>query len=374
MAVKYLDSNGLLYFWGKVKAWVTGHATTRIKTGTDTFRSQENYTSGDDTLKQIDLSTDFAAKADKSATVSTVAYDGSAMKITKTINGTTTDVVTAAKIVQDGGGVTDISAKADKVTGATNGNFAGLDSNGNLTDSGHKHGDYKTKQTAKGSPNVPTSGTNDALAFIDTVSQDANGEITATKKNVKVVTASNNGTGGNNGLMLATDKEKLNGIEAGANNYTHPSATAHAAAAVKVGNDNKGHVVIGDALSKSDVGLGNVTNDSQVKRSEMGVANGVATLDGNGLVPSSQLPSYVDDVIEAYPRTGQTELSSTWLASGSASGSVIVPETGKIYVLMADSASYTTNTQFRWGGSTYVKLADGGVSAITNEEIDTICV
>ena len=38
----------------------------------------------------------------------------------------------------------DISGKADKVSSATNGNFAALDSNGNLTDSGHKHGDYLT--------------------------------------------------------------------------------------------------------------------------------------------------------------------------------------------------------------------------------------
>lgn len=34
-------------------------------------------------------------------------------------------------------------SKTDKVSGATNGNFAGLDANGNLTDSGHKHSDYK---------------------------------------------------------------------------------------------------------------------------------------------------------------------------------------------------------------------------------------
>lgn len=36
----------------------------------------------------------------------------------------------------------DITGKADKVTGAVNGNFAGLDAAGNLTDSGHKHADY----------------------------------------------------------------------------------------------------------------------------------------------------------------------------------------------------------------------------------------
>ena len=38
----------------------------------------------------------------------------------------------------------DISGKADKVTSATNGNFAGLDANGNLTDSGSKASDFLT--------------------------------------------------------------------------------------------------------------------------------------------------------------------------------------------------------------------------------------
>lgn len=46
-------------------------------------------------------------------------------------------------------------------------------------------------------------------------------------------------------------------------------------------------------LDKSDVGLSNVTNDAQVKRSEMGVASGVATLDSNGKIPTSQLPDTI---------------------------------------------------------------------------------
>ena len=45
--------------------------------------------------------------------------------------------------------VTDVSGKADKVSSATNGNFAGLDSNGNLVDSGHKHSDYVTDVSGK---------------------------------------------------------------------------------------------------------------------------------------------------------------------------------------------------------------------------------
>ena len=105
-----------------------------------------------------------------------------------------------------------------------------------------------------------------------------------------------------------------------------------------------------------------------------GTVHRFAELDGNGLIPTSVLPSFVDDVIEAYVRSGQTELSSTWLATGSATGAVITPEAGKIYVLMNSSTNYDVNTQFRWGGSAYVKLNDGGVTAITNTEIDTICV
>ena len=89
------------------------------------------------------------------------------------------------------------------------------------------------------------------------------------------------------------------------------------------------------SISKANVGLGNVTNDAQVKRSEMGVANGVATLGGDGKVPAAQLPSYVDDVLEydkkaSFPTTG---------------------ETGKIYV------AKDTNLTYRWGGSAYVEIS-----------------
>ena len=106
----------------------------------------------------------------------------------------------------------DISGKADKDTDAVEGNFASFDANGNPVDSGKKHSDYKTKQTAVSDPTVPSSGTTDALEFIDTISQDANGVITPTKKAVKVVVASTSGAGGNNGLMTAAQAEKLAGL------------------------------------------------------------------------------------------------------------------------------------------------------------------
>lgn len=66
-----------------------------------------------------------------------------------------------------------------------------------------------------------------------------------------------------------------------------------------------------------------------------GAKNGVATLDASGLVPPSQLPSFVDDVLEfdsreAFPTTG---------------------ESGKIYVAL------DTNLTYRWGGSGYVEIS-----------------
>ena len=42
-------------------------------------------------------------------------------------------------------------------------------------------------------------------------------------------------------------------------------------------------------VTKAQVGLGNVTNDAQVKRTEIGQASGVASLDAKGSVPLSQL-------------------------------------------------------------------------------------
>ncbi|MFW2500400.1 hypothetical protein [Clostridium diolis] len=49
------------------------------------------------------------------------------------------------------------------------------------------------------------------------------------------------------------------------------------------------------STTASQIGLGNVTNDSQVKRSEMGVANGVATLDSSGVNNQAPKPHTHDD-------------------------------------------------------------------------------
>lgn len=92
---------------------------------------------------------------------------------------------------------------------------------------------------------------------------------------------------------------------------------------------------------------GNAIDTSYVKNSEKGASNGVATLGADGKVPSSQLPSYVDDVIEGYYYNGNFYLDS-------AHQQLIPPEGGKIYVDLTDGSNKT----YRWGGTVYVEISE----------------
>lgn len=56
-----------------------------------------------------------------------------------------------------------------------------------------------------------------------------------------------------NGLMSSTDKAKLDGIESGANAYTHPSYTAKSSGLYKVTVDATGHVSAAATVAKSDI-------------------------------------------------------------------------------------------------------------------------
>ena len=55
------------------------------------------------------------------------------------------------------------------------------------------------------------------------------------------------------GLMSSEDKTKLDGIDSGANNYTHPSFTQRAAGLYKITVNNQGHVSAATAVAKSDI-------------------------------------------------------------------------------------------------------------------------
>ena len=89
--------------------------------------------------------------------------------------------------------------------------------------------------------------------------------------------------------------------------------------------------------------------DAKIPLTQRGAANGVATLDATGLVPSSQLPSYVDDVLEY----------------ANLAGMPAVGETAKIYVAL------DTNKIYRWSGSVYIEISPTAGNSDTATKLAT---
>lgn len=136
--------------------------------------------------------------------------------------------------------------------------------------------------------------------------------------------------------------------------------------------DKAGHIVSAEVVEI--VGAQYITNltsdaqaqlDEKIPLSQKGQKNGVASLDENGLVPSSQLPSYVDDVVEAYV-VGDTALAAGWL-SKTEGGAPLTPETDKIYVVVGPEGTPYLNKQYRWGGTTYVECNPSDVNSVNGK-------
>lgn len=72
-----------------------------------------------------------------------------------------------------------------------------------------------------------------------------------------------------------------------------------------------------------------------VDSAKVGIAGGIASLDTSGKVPTSQLPSFVDDVIEV-------------------SGIDTAPETGETDKIYVDTV---TNKTYRWSGTAYIEIS-----------------
>ena len=152
------------------------------------------------------------------------------------------------------------------------------------------------------------------------------------------------------GAMTAGDKIKLD--------ETLPNAIA------KEVQDRKDAIAALESSSNASIKALEKKHDDFV--ATKGQANGFASLDGKGLVPSSQLPSYVDDVIEVYATYDVSEtgkLSNIKLYSDPDHANPITGESGKIYLnITQDEPSY----QFRWSGTQFV---DSNTSSLILGEV-----
>lgn len=81
----------------------------------------------------------------------------------------------------------------------------------------------------------------------------SNDYTTEEKKKLASLSDPNVATTENNGLMSSADKAKLDGIEAGANNYTHPEYEAKQAGLYRISVDNTGHVATADKMTSEEL-------------------------------------------------------------------------------------------------------------------------
>lgn len=199
-----------------------------------------------------------------------------------------------------------------------------------------------------------------------------------------------------NGFMAAADKAKLDGIAEGANKTIVDAALSGTSSnpvenkAVKAALDGKadeghtheyaGSATVGGAANSAvkletarKITVGNkeqsfdgtaditfaIADIGAIPATAKGVANGVATLGADGKIPSAQLPSYVDDVVEGYYSNGK-------FFEEASHATEIVAMSDKIYIDLA------TNKTYRYGGTTFVEITSGDMVALTNAELDEI--
>lgn len=155
--------------------------------------------------------------------------------------------------------------------------------------------------------------------------------------------------------LLNDGSVKIDNYGAGSNNGTATKMLAVDASGVIIEEDLPTASFDGDygsltntpttfAPSAHTHAISDVTNlqtelNAKINTSVIGAASGVAGLDADGKVPATQLPSYVDDIIEA---TDLTALNALQAAD---------KQTGKIYVTTGDNKTY------RWSGSAFVEVS-----------------
>lgn len=231
-------------------------------------------------------------------TIGETVYDGSAAKTVTAkdlgLTGAMRYIGTSSSAITDGGTeAPTISSSTVEITNLQSGNVV-LYGNKEFVWNGSKwellgdEGSYKVKQSAVADPSA--SGT--SKTFIATISQDANGKITATKKTVSTMSAATASAAGSTGLVPAPGAGKQNSFLRGDGTwqtpYTHPSHTAKTSGLYKITVDAQGHVSAATAVAKSDItALGIPGSDTNthyttgITAGATGTTSNSATTNGN---------------------------------------------------------------------------------------------
>ena len=211
---------------------------------------------------------------------------------------------------------------------------------------------FQQKEAKKGlSTNDYTDADKNKLAGIESGAQVNPTKLSELENDKGFVTAADIP----DGAAASTTTPKMDGVAAigsesgfARGDHVHPTDTSRAPASLRI----NGHSLTEDfSLTAADV--------DAISTAQKGQVNGVASLGADGKVPSEQLPSYVDDVVEGYYSDGQfyENEGHTVLITG---------EKGKIYL------DVTTNTSYRFGGTAYTQIVSSDMVPLTNQEITDI--
>lgn len=205
----------------------------------------------------------------------------------------------------------------------------------------------------------------------------------------------NNASSTNNGVMSKEDKKKFDSIDSKIINDITSITYEPSNIKINYGSQNLQDGVYvkssetkiinsattssAGAMSSEDKQILDAVKTTYIPLNQKGVANGVATLDENALIPSSQLPSYVDDVIECFATFTKNEdgsLSDISLYEDEEHSISIIGEAGKIYIditvrtaynraieegidpimTLAEEQAVFGNYQFRWTGTQFAVI------------------
>lgn len=164
----------------------------------------------------------------------------------------------------------------------------------------------------------------------------------------------------NKSLMTADEHTKLNGIEAGAQVNVQSDWEQNNSNADDFIKNKPANLVQDASYVHTDNNFTNAEKakaDGAIQSTEKGTAGGVAELDANGKVPTSQLPAYVSDVYEGY-----LDIKTTGkFYSDAQFQNEIQGQPNKIYV------SLDTNLSYRWGGTGFREISPSIALGNTSE-------
>ena len=191
-----------------------------------------------------------------------------------------------------GGAFAELAKKADKVTGGSTGDFAGLDANGNLTDSGSKAADFAAAvhtHTKSQITDFPTLGTAAALDVPVSGNASSSQVVKGNDTRLSVMTGASASTAGTAGIVPAPSAGDESKVLSGAGVWVPQSSGGSGKADItSIGSDESGRTTASRAYAQGE----HFYKDGKFCEAKTAIASG-ATLTLN----TNYTESTISDVI-----------------------------------------------------------------------------